>query len=71
VYLLAFEPTTSWVRVPPVSSNQVTPTGSTRNGIYGRWRYVPSRDLFIGVNGVDENVFLYRPAPPGALPAPG
>lgn len=29
-------------------------------GTFGRWRYVPSKDLFIGVNDVASNVFFYR-----------
>jgi hypothetical protein len=30
------------------------------HGIYGRWRYVPSLDLFIGYSDSDDNVWLYK-----------
>lgn len=30
-------------------------------GIYGRWRYVPRLDAFVGFNDHDGNVWLYRP----------
>ena len=30
------------------------------NGTYGRFRYVPSLNVFVVVSGVDENVFVYR-----------
>ena len=32
----------------------------TPNGIFGRWRYVPSLDVFVVVTGIDENVHLYK-----------
>lgn len=34
---------------------------SNRNGLYGRWRYVPSLKAFIAVTQVDANVHLYKP----------
>lgn len=37
-----------------------TPPAAARNGTNGRWRYVPSLKVFVVVNGVDENVFVYR-----------
>jgi len=49
-----------WTKVTPAVGNTVTPTGSAANGTYGRFRYVPSKDVFILVNSVDENVFVYR-----------
>ncbi|MEM6990382.1 MAG: MYXO-CTERM sorting domain-containing protein [Myxococcota bacterium] len=47
----------------------ITPSG----GAFGRFRYVPSRNVFVSVNDVDENVFVFRmsegmgvpPDPPG------
>jgi hypothetical protein len=33
----------------------------TPNGIYGRWRYVPSLDVFVVATNIDENVHLYKP----------
>ncbi len=44
---------------PPAPGSAV-PTPIEPNGTYGRWRYVPSLDLFIGVNRTNENVYLYR-----------
>ena len=29
-------------------------------GIYGRWRYVPSLDMFIGYNDSNDNVWFYK-----------
>lgn len=34
---------------------------TTPNGIYGRWRYVPTLDVFVVVTDIDENVHVYRP----------
>jgi hypothetical protein len=49
-----------WTRVPPAATNTVTPTPPQKNGTYGRFSYVPSKNLFIAVNSVDENVYFYR-----------
>jgi hypothetical protein len=49
------------------------------NGIYGRWRYVPSVNAFVVVTGIDDNVYFYKmsagggsppPAPPPPVPPP-
>jgi len=29
-------------------------------GIYGRWRYIPQLDLFIGYNDSNDNVWFYK-----------
>lgn len=34
---------------------------ATANGIFGRWRYVPSLAVFVVVTGIDENVHFYKP----------
>ena len=51
--------------------------GEGSNGVYGRWRYVPSVNAFVVVTGIDDNVYFYKassgagtPAPPPG-PAPG
>ena len=36
------------------------PGPQTTLGTYGRWRYVPSKNVFIVVTSVDKNVFVYR-----------
>jgi len=39
-----------------------TPPGASGSGTNGRWRYAPNLNLFVCVNGVRENVFVYRHA---------
>lgn len=43
-----------------VSGTGAIPTGPCQQGTFGRWRYCPSKNIFVLVNDVDENVFLYR-----------
>ena len=49
-----------WTRISPASDNIVTPTSGSHWGTYGRWRYVPSKGVFIGVNRTSENVYFYK-----------
>ncbi len=49
-----------WTRHPPAASNRVTPGPPDQWGTFGRFRYVPSRNIFILYNAVNQNVFLYR-----------
>ena len=49
-----------WIRHLAASSNKVTPTDPQSNGTYGRFRYVPSMDVFVLVNAIDKNVYVYR-----------
>ena len=44
----------------PASTNDVIPTNSAKWGTYGRFRYVPSKDVFVVVNSVYENVYVYK-----------
>ena len=37
-----------------------TPTDPVKNGTYGRFRYIPSKNAYVVVNGVKQNVFFYR-----------
>jgi hypothetical protein len=56
-------------RHPAAASNRVAAglLAAAPNGTFGRFRYVPSRNVFIVVNAVDADVFLYRySAGPGA-----
>jgi hypothetical protein len=62
VYTLDLD-TNTWQVHKPATGNTVVPPQQTNNGTFGRFRYIPSRNLFILVNGVDENVFLYRLSP--------
>jgi len=77
IYVLDMD-TAMWIKVSPLPSNTVIPTPATSQGTYGRFRYVPSKNVFVLVNSVDENVFVYRltdkatktvPNAPGALSA--
>ncbi len=49
------------IRRPPAPENTVIPSAAAPNGTYGRFQYVPGLDVFVAVNHVDENVFIYRP----------
>lgn len=60
--LYAFDPNTRiWSKTAPSPSNSVIPTAVVPAGTYGRFQYVPSRDIYIAVNRTNENVFLFRP----------
>lgn len=49
-----------------------TPPGSVvaSGGVFGRFRYVPSRNVFVLVNAADQNVFVFRMARGGGEPLP-
>ncbi len=49
-----------WEKISPAAGNTVIPTPDTRWGTYGRWRYIPSKGVFIGVNATDEQVYFYK-----------
>lgn len=49
-----------WTKVNPAGSNTVTPTAAEARGTYGRFQYVPSKNVFVGVNRTTENVYFYR-----------
>ena len=49
-----------WTRIAADPGNTVVPTHPNIDGTNGRFRYVPSKDVFVLVNNVDENVFFYR-----------
>jgi hypothetical protein len=60
VYTLDLK-TRVWTR--HASSSSAVPGPASRRGTYGRWRNVPAKNIFIAVNSIDENVWLYRLAP--------
>ena len=84
VYTLSLD-TLVWSQVTPAATNTVIPTGPNSNGTFGRFRYIPSKNAFVVVNAVDQDVFVYKlsagggspspapppPAPPAPAPAPG
>ena len=49
-----------WTQVEPATTNLVTPSAASGNGTYGRFRYVPSKNVFVLVNKMTENVFVYK-----------
>lgn len=68
VYALNMD-TLVWSRFDPAPTNQVVPTLPVASGIYGRFRYIPSKNAFIGVNRIDENVFVYKLSSGSGAPA--
>jgi hypothetical protein len=70
VYTLNLD-TLTWTKVTPAQTNTVTPTAGASAGTYGRWRYIPSKNVFIGVNSIDQNVYIYKLSTGGgASPTP-
>lgn len=60
VYLL--DPATwAWTKVAAAAANRVVPPAACPRGTFGRFRYIPSRDAFVVVNSIDEDVFIYKP----------
>lgn len=49
-----------WTRVNPSVTNTVVPTAPNETGTYGRFRYIPSKNVFVLVNRTDENVYFYK-----------
>ncbi|NNF16945.1 MAG: hypothetical protein HKN70_09370 [Gammaproteobacteria bacterium] len=47
-------------RINADAGNTVNPGTAITAGTYGRFRYVPSRNVYILANGVDKDVFFYR-----------
>jgi hypothetical protein len=59
--VLTLDPSTwAWTRVSPAATNAVTPTPTNMNGTFGRFRYSSASNVFVVVNSVDEDVFIYR-----------
>jgi hypothetical protein len=52
--------TWAWTRISADPSNTIIPTASALTGTYGRWRYSERYNVFVVVNSIDENVFVYR-----------
>jgi len=42
------------------TGRNTTPPAAARNGTNGRFRYVPTLNVFVVINDVDQNVFVYR-----------
>lgn len=50
-----------WTAHSAAPDNRVVPTPPNRTGTFGRFRYVAAKNVFVLVNSVDQNVYLYRP----------
>ena len=59
VYTLDMD-TRKWTRHPPAPTNTVTPGPPDQWGTFGRFRYVPSMNVFVLCNSTKQNVFIYR-----------
>ncbi len=59
VYALASD-TLEWSRMLPAATNLIIPSRPAEKGTYGRFRYVPSKNLFVVVNDMQQNVFVYK-----------
>ncbi len=42
------------------TTNSAVPPSSTSRGTYGRWQYIPSKNVYIAVNSIYNNVFFYK-----------
>lgn len=62
VFILDLDSAT-WRKVPPSPGNKVTPGPAASRGTFGRFRYVPSRNVYVVVSDIYESVFLYRLTP--------
>jgi hypothetical protein len=60
-----------WTKIDPAVANTVIPTAPNSRGTYGRFQYVPAMNVFVLVNRVNEDVYIYKPAFGGsASPSP-
>ena len=69
VYTLNMD-TLVWTRQDPAPTNTVIPTAAAAMGTYGRFRYIPSKNAFIGVNAVGEDVYIYKLSAGSGTPSP-
>lgn len=49
-----------WTAHAADAENKVTPTAPASNGTFGRFQYKAADDLFILVNDINQNVYLYK-----------
>jgi len=52
--------TEKWTKIPPAPDNKVVPGLPTKRGTFGRFRYSPSKNVYVVVSDVYENVYIYR-----------
>lgn len=51
--------TGTWTKYTATNS-VIPPSPSDTKGTYGRWRYIPSKNVYIAVNSIYNNVFFYK-----------
>jgi len=66
--------TWAWTARSPAPTNTVIPTNAPSQGTFSRFQYIPSKNAYIAVNSVDEDVYVYKlsagtPGPPPPLPS--
>jgi hypothetical protein len=60
--LYALDPQTwQWTTYVAASDNTVTPTAPAANGTFGRFQYDSADNVFIVVNDVNQDVYVYKP----------
>jgi hypothetical protein len=52
--------TWTWTEHKAGKTNSVTPTAPTRMGVFDRFQYLPSKNVYILLNDVDQKVFFYK-----------
>jgi hypothetical protein len=56
--------TWTWTEHKAATTNSVTPARPRRD-VFGRFRYIPSKKVYILMTSVRDNVYFYKMAPPG------
>ncbi|MET0081761.1 MAG: hypothetical protein ABW079_02020 [Sedimenticola sp.] len=52
--------TLQWIKHSADLDNRADPGNQVKNGTYGRFRYSEKHNVYVLMNGVDSNVYLYR-----------
>ena len=60
--------TATWTKTT-ASASSLTPNSPAPRGTHGRWRWT-GRGVFVVVNSVDQDAWVYKPLPVGGLPNP-
>lgn len=50
-----------WTAVPPSPGNTVTPPAAAQNGTFGRFQYDTAHDVFVLVNDINQDVYVFKP----------
>ena len=57
----------AWTR--HATTGTVIPTAAPGQGTYGRFQYIPSKNAFVAVNSINEDVYVYKLGPGGGTPS--